>query len=60
MLQLFVNVDMNGDIIRVYSGENIIATDPYDFFFLVDQLTIDTLEQHKVVMNGFNAELQLK
>lgn len=59
-IQLFVNVDNEGNIKMSYSGENIIATEPFDFFFLVDEEIVNNLTDYHVVMSGFKATLQLK
>jgi len=59
-IQLFVNVDSEGNIKMSYSGENIIATEPFDFFFLTDEETVNNLANYHVVMVGFKPTLTLK
>lgn len=59
-IQLFINVDSEGNIKMIYSGENIIATEPFDFFFLTDEETIDNLVNYKVTIVGFKPTLTLK
>ena len=61
MVQLFVNVDSEGNIIFHYSGENIIAMEPFDFFFLVeDAEIIDNLQNYKVIIEKFKPLLVKK
>ncbi|WP_422122937.1 hypothetical protein DHX103_14495 [Planococcus sp. X10-3] len=60
MIQLFVNVDADGNIKKEYSGENIIAEENFDFHFLTDQETVDNLPNLKIVMNGMKKSLVLK
>lgn len=59
-MQLFVNVDAYGNIVTSYFGENIIATEPFDFFFLVEESVVESLADYRVVMAGFKATLDLK
>ncbi|PZX07888.1 hypothetical protein C7437_1011010 [Psychrobacillus insolitus] len=59
-IQLFVNVDNEGNIITSYHGENIIAADPYEFFFLTDVQTVEDIGLYKVVMVGMKPTLVLK
>lgn len=56
-LQLFCNVNSSGDIIDAYYGENIVATEPYNFFFIVDAEMIENITDYKVALDGFNAQL---
>ena len=58
MIQLFVNVDETGNIKKEYSGENIVAEDNYDYFFLTEKATIENLPNLKVVI-GENMKPQL-
>lgn len=59
-MQLFLNVDANGEIIDSYYGENVIASESFDFFFLVDEAMVNNLPLYHVVMDGFKARLILK
>lgn len=59
-IQLFINVDSEGNIKMSYSGENIIATEPFDFFFLTDEETVNDLVNRRVVMEGFKPTLAVK
>lgn len=61
MIQLYVNVDSNGHIILHYSGQNIVATNPFDFFFLVeDEEIINNLQDYKVIIEKFKPMLVKK
>jgi hypothetical protein len=59
-IQLFVNVDSEGNIITSYSGENIIAADPYEFFFLTNTQTVDSIDLYEVAITGMKPTLVLK
>ena len=59
-IQLFVNVDDNGEIKMSYSCENVIATEQFDFFFLTDEETVNDLTNFKVAIVGFKPALALK
>ena len=59
-LQLFVNVDDEGEIINAQYGENIVATDEFNFFFLVDEETMQTIQNYKVALKGMKPMLVLK
>lgn len=61
-IQLFCNVDEEGNIIDAYYGENIIASEPYDFFFFVNVQTdaVPDITKYKVVIEGFKAQLVKK
>ena len=59
-LQLFVNVDDTGEIINAQYGENIVATDEFNFFFLVDEEMIKEIQNYKVTLKGMKPMLVLK
>lgn len=55
--QAFVNVDSAGNITGDYSGKNIVAEDPYDFFFLVYKEVAMNLNEYRVQLDGFKPSL---
>lgn len=57
-VQLFVNVDSNGNIIADDSGKNIVATESFDYFFITDEGVADNAGLYKVVI-GDNMKPQL-
>lgn len=59
-IQLFIDVDENGHIINAQMGVNIVQTDPFPFFFLIDAETAENIEDYKLVMQGFKPVLVLK
>jgi hypothetical protein len=60
LIQLYCNVDNEGNIIESYYGPNILPDVAYDFFFMVEEQITDNLDQYKVILNGFKASLVLK
>jgi hypothetical protein len=48
-IQCFVSVDENGDILTAQQGKNIIATDDFDFWFLIEE-EIDISEWKVVIV----------
>ncbi|WP_404466529.1 hypothetical protein [Planococcus rifietoensis] len=59
-LQLYINVDEEGNILFDYSGKNIVATESYDFYFMVNSEVADDIHLYKVVMQGMKPKLILK
>lgn len=59
-IQLFVNVDENGNIVDAQMGESIVATDEFNFFFLIDEEMANAIHSYKVVLNGMKPALVLK
>ncbi len=59
-MQLFVNVNEQGEITTSYFGKNIIATEAFDFFFLVDEEIVDNIDNYQVSLDGFKPSLVLK
>lgn len=59
-IQLFVNVDDGGNIIAAQMGESIVATEEFNFFFLIDMEIANAIHSYKVVLNGMKAALVLK
>lgn len=60
MIQVFVNVDENGNIKSVYSGKNIVMTEPYHYCFIKEEEIADEAYLYKVVINKMVPELVLK
>lgn len=60
MFQLFVNTDDEGNITESYYGENIIATENFDFFFLVEPEVAEDAVNHKVEIAGLKPQLVSK
>jgi hypothetical protein len=49
MIQLYCDVDANGDIITVLAGETIIPDREYDYFFTFESWSeVETLHLYKV------------
>lgn len=58
-MQIYVNVDQDGNIIEASVGENIIPSKQFDFYFYSEtEVDLDTVSRSKVVVNGFKAMLQ--
>lgn len=58
--RLFVNTDSEGNIIQTYIGENIAASNPFTFFFLVDEETAKNIFDYKVEILDFKTQLTKK
>ncbi|MGE6370657.1 hypothetical protein ACQKDB_16135 [Planococcus kocurii] len=56
-IQLYCNVDDNGEIMQSFIGLNIIPGESYDFFFLISGEQAENINDYKIVMSGFKAEL---
>lgn len=57
MIQIYCDVDENGNIIDALMGERIIPDRQYDFFFMVtDAEIMKNIDKYKVI----NRELVLK
>ncbi|MBZ5203189.1 hypothetical protein HU147_18460 [Planomicrobium chinense] len=59
-IQLFVNVDEEGNIIDAQMGVNIVQSDPFPFFFLIDEEMAANISDYKVVIEGMKPKLVLK
>ncbi|ANU28463.1 hypothetical protein [Planococcus versutus] len=59
-VQVFVNVDKNGDILSGQIGQNIAASEDFDFFFMVSPVVAEELDKYKVQLDGFKKSLVLK
>lgn len=59
-VQLYCDIDNEGNIIRSFFGENIIPEKSYDFFGRVDTETVDHIEDYKLTLIGMKLELVLK
>jgi hypothetical protein len=56
-IQLYVIVDAEGKIVQAQYGVNIVATDPFDYFFMVDEDQAENLASYKVVISGMKPSL---
>lgn len=59
-VQVFVNVDKDGNILSGQVGENIVASEDFDFFFMTTPTIAKELESYKVQLDGFKKSLVLK
>lgn len=59
-IQLYVDVDAEGNIINAQMGVNIVQTDPFPFFFLIDEEMAAKISEYKVVLEGMKPKLALK
>lgn len=59
-IQLYLNVDAEGNIKSAYSGQNIVATEQYDYFFIVDDETANTAGLFKVEIENMQPKLVKK
>lgn len=59
-VQLYLNVNADGNITGTYSGKNIVATEQYDYFFIVNEETADKAGLYKVVIDNMKPQLVLK
>lgn len=59
-VQLYINVDAEGNVTGTYSGKNIVATEEYNYFFIVEEEVADQAGLYKVVINEMVPELVLK
>lgn len=59
-IQLYCNVDDQGNITQSIYGMNIIPSETFDFFFMIDEETAENIEDYKVGIEGFKAALILK
>jgi len=61
LYQVFVTVDDTGKLTSAEVGQYIVQTEPFDFFFMVDEETGKDLQTnaryYKVVLVGFKASL---
>ncbi|WP_026694078.1 hypothetical protein [Peribacillus kribbensis] len=60
MWRLFCNTDNEGNITQAYFGEEIAASDPFTFFFLVDEEIANNIFDYKVQIVGFKTQLVKK
>lgn len=58
--QLFIKVDSSGEVTDCLFGENVIPTESYDFFFLVEKEVAENIYDYKVVIQDFKPSLVLK
>ena len=59
-IQLYCNVDDEGNIIQSFFGENIIPSEAFTFFFMIDEETVENIEDYKVGIERFRPVLILK
>lgn len=59
-IQAYVNVDNDGNIISAQIGENIIPTDAFHYFFIVDKKQASELSLYKVAIESMKPKLVLK
>jgi len=58
---IYVNVDDEGNVTKGQGGTSPIVPDyEYDFFFIRTLSVLENIEKHRVVLNGFKADLILK
>lgn len=59
---IFVLVDIEGNIIEMLKGKDVIPDREYDFLFIRSREEADliNMNDYKIVMNGFKAELARK
>lgn len=50
-VQLFVKVDSQGSIKEVYSGRNIVMTEPQHYCFIVDEEVANAVAEYKVIID---------
>lgn len=60
VVQLYVNVDQDGNVRGMYAGKNIVATEQYDYFFIVDEDVADQAGLYKVEIDNMKPRLVLK
>jgi hypothetical protein len=60
LIQLFLNVDNEGNIVQTYSGKEIVANEPFHFFFLIDEDIWGNVPAYKVQIDGYKPSLVLK
>lgn len=59
-MQAFLNIDEEGNITNSYCGINIVAIEPYDYFFIIEDYIVDQLHKLKVVIRDGKPELTVK
>lgn len=59
-VQVYANVNDKGEIVLAQIGENIVASEDFDFFFMVTPEVADELDKYKVSLDGFKKSLVLK
>lgn len=59
-IQLYVNVNPDGTIKKVVSGEPIVASENYHYYFLKPEKVANEAHLYKVVINNMVPELVLK
>lgn len=59
-VQLYINVNSDGNITGTYSGKNIVATEQYDYFFIVEESVADQAGLYKVEIENMKPRLVLK
>lgn len=59
MWRLYCNTDEHGNITDSYFGEDIVASDPFSFFFIVEKDVAMNIENFKVQIVNFQPKLVL-
>lgn len=58
---IYVTVDEEGNVTRGLGGISPLVPDyEYDFFFIRTLAVLENITKHRVVLNGFKADLVLK
>ncbi|MCM3180250.1 hypothetical protein [Cytobacillus horneckiae] len=60
MVQAFLDTDQEGNVTKTYCGINIVAREPYPFFFQIEDYMVDQLFKCKVVIRDGKPELVAK
>lgn len=59
-VQIFVNVDSQGNIVEIFTGEKLVATESFDFYFFKNKQVAEDIDSYKVKLTGLKADLVLK
>lgn len=60
MWRLYCDTDSYGNIIDSYYGKDISASDPFTFFFLIDEDVALNIDKYRVDIVNFKTSLVLK
>ncbi|MED2940646.1 hypothetical protein P4345_25670 [Cytobacillus horneckiae] len=60
MLQAFLDTDNEGNVTKTYCGINVVAKEPYPFFFQIEDYMEHQLYKCKVVITDGKPELVVK
>lgn len=60
IVQIYVNVDSNGEILTAQTGEKLTPAEEWDYYFLKEVEIAEDIYSYKVTIEGMKPKLVLK